>query len=58
MDNDFNFKNNVFKFDEEEQEEKQKKDIVEDLNLDDNLYKPKYRKRRFNEIFITDKKKK
>jgi len=41
---------------EEEPEEKEikKKDTVEDLDLNDDSYKPKYRKRRYNEIFYTN----
>jgi hypothetical protein len=60
MDSEINFKKNLFKFnkDDEEEEETKKKDIVENLDLNDDTYKPKYRKRRFNEIFIEEKKKK
>ena len=45
-----NIENKITKQDEEE-EIKPQKDKVENLDLDNSGYKPKYRKRRYNEIF-------
>lgn len=54
MDNEYILKCNIEKIlnkPDEEEEIKPQKDKVENLDLDNNSYKPKYRKRRYNEIF-------